>query len=379
MYYFKLFFIPILSLFFLLSCHKQLKENQTPPELQLAEKLKNSVNNLLTNDTASVYDNYVVLNLSQVANKLDRDSSYSIDLYAKFSINGVTLDMGTLSLNDNINILPNSNTLYEYHFTGNSLSTGKALFGSNLQVDVTEPTGQTNLPIAQQNSNILGPRTRTIFIVPKEIFPNTLSLPGTTVNRSSGFPLTWNPDPNNQYGKVQIDVYYYKGISDFNAPNMPPSIASLSYQVPDNGNFNLPSTDLSRFPQGAYIGISIARVWSVTSVNNVAYVAFVRAKTIPLLVIDNSPLTADFSYIFGETSICTALVSGGTAPYTYEWTRSSNQVTWSTVFSSGITAAVSGACPPRVPGVTVYVKLKVTDGTGNTKSIIKPVGYKCLR
>lgn len=364
--------------FLFTSCYKQIETNTIPKAIRVAEELQG--NKAVTNSTTNLYDNYVIINLSQLANQLNRDSSYNIDVFARFSNNDQNLNMGLLTINDNININPNSENLYEYHFTGSQLAIGKSLFGTSTQIDVAEPNNQ---PATLNGQNILRPRVRTVMVVPKEIIPTTISLPNSVVNKATSFPLSWAPDPNNQFGKVQIDVSYYRGISQANASGMPNMIAGLSYQVADNGNFSIPSSDLNRFPPGSYIEISITRVWSVTSVNNVAYVAYVCASTVPLLVINDgssSPLTIDFSYQFGETSICTATVSGGTGPYTYEWTKSLDQgATWGSIFSTSATAGVNGPCPLRGGTVLVYVKLKVTDNLGATQTIIKPVGYKCLR
>ncbi len=69
---------------------------------------------------------------------------------------------------------------------------------------------------------------------------------------------------------------------------MQDTISALSYTVSDNGTFVIPTSDLSRFPPGAYIGISLFRVWVDKTNSKLTYISFVEGETIPLLVIDTS-------------------------------------------------------------------------------------------
>ena len=64
------FLIPFIS-----SCHKIIDTNLTPPkEITVVESLRNSARSLVATPDTS-YANYVVLTFSQLANRLNRDSS----------------------------------------------------------------------------------------------------------------------------------------------------------------------------------------------------------------------------------------------------------------------------------------------------------------
>lgn len=71
--------------------------------------------------------------------------------------------------------------------------------------------------------------------------------------------MKWRPDPENVFGEIVLQVYYYAGLSTTRNPSMPTQITGLRYQLPDNGSFTIPASDLARFPEGAIVGISIGR------------------------------------------------------------------------------------------------------------------------
>jgi hypothetical protein len=236
-------------------------------------------------------DDYIAIVTSYTVGTLNRDSSYSIQAFAKISDNGVPINAGQLSIGSTV-INAGPDNLYKYTY---SLPTGKALFGSSVNVQIN--------PLSAPQQRLLGNK---IIVVPKEIFPSTMSLPKSNVDRTNNYNLNWAPDPNNQFQKVQIQVSYYKGISQYNAAGMPNSINDLVYTVTDNGSFVIPQADLARYPKGCYIGISISRAWLDNTSGNIAYVAITEAHTVPLLVIE--PETSSSITINGPESVCTSSV-----------------------------------------------------------------------
>ena len=239
-------------------------------------------------------DSYVVFKAQQVAHLPDRSNAYNIGVYAKFTSKGSIVNAGPLYIN-NRTIMPAANNLYEYKYQDSTLTQGKSLYGTSVTVNVP---GIDDAP----TSSPLSPR---VIIVPKELYPSTIALPKSRVDRSVNYPLTWNADANNQYGKVQITVMYYKGLSQYHTVNMPNSIANLYYTVTDNGSFTIPQTDLTRFPKGSFVDISIARISYIKSTNRVIYIGIVEAHTNPILVIDN--LSCDPSRnISGPNLLCTS-------------------------------------------------------------------------
>jgi hypothetical protein len=362
MKYIKLLLSLYITIVLFSSCQKTIDSNQLPKELAVLENLRNSARSA-TSTMDPIYNNYVVLRFSQVANTINRNTAYTIDAFANFS----NTDVGPVTINNNINMLAdvNNNNLYSHHF---SVADGISLFGTSIPLDASEPSGGSG-PAA---------RGRTVMIVPGQIFPMSINAPKTIVDRTVNFPITWAPDPNNQFGKVQIDVYYYSSLSKNEDVNMPNAVASLSYQVTDNGNYSIPAAALDRFPRGSYIGISVTRVWSITSANNVAYVSFVEGKTIPLLVVGYSPLTASilgFGTQLGQT--LTASVTGGVSPISYQWQKSTDNVNWSSVFSTQPSVVV-GPCLRN--GVNGYrLRLKATDSQGTISIANRSVTFMCYR
>lgn len=359
----------VFTAFLILSaCNKEDKKPSTPSDFVIPESLQKASRTFT--ESSNSYGNYVVIKCMQLANQTNRENSYDISAYAKFTTNGVLVNTGPITINNRI-IGVNPDTLYEYTYRDSTLTEGKSLMGNNINVFAISGEPPPNDSPTDRNK---------IMIVPKEIFPSSMPLPQSTVNRSLSFPLTWNPDPTNQFQKVNIEVSYYKGISQYHAANMPNSIPSLFYQVPDNGSFTIPQSDLSRFPQGAYISISISRAWIDNTAGNITYVSIVEAHTIPLLVTDNSVLSADFS-VDGSTVDgiirTTAIVNGGVTPYTYSWRKSTNGTTWGTPYSTSSSAITYGPCTGT--SGFVFIRLVATDALGATKTVDKKITYRCNR
>ncbi len=75
---------------------------------------------------------------------------------------------------------------------------------------------------------------------------------------SKDVQLTWNTDP--QYtGSVVIGLWYNGTLSN-RVDNTLPSETKLKYiEVPDNGSYTIPASELSDFPVGGYGTIYVAR------------------------------------------------------------------------------------------------------------------------
>jgi hypothetical protein len=273
-------FNPLLLLFlaitsFLSACRKPIQNTAFEEFKELTYSRSGT---LLSED--SLYDNFVAIVCSQVANKLDSVNGYDISLNARFSESGLPIDVGPIVVNGRT-LVANSDTLYRFSYNDSSLlAEGKALLGASIDVSVPsmENRGMSN----------------DIIVVPKEIYPTTFYYPRSTIDRAFSLPLIWAPDPTNQYQKVNIEISYYSGISKTANSNLPNSVSSLVYVVSDNGSFNVPQSDLERFPKGSYIGISISRASYLYSAGNVAYIAVVEGHSTPILVTDSrNPLFAN--------------------------------------------------------------------------------------
>ncbi len=255
--------------------------------------INNPQKKVLFNDvfkTTYEEDNYVAIISSFTINPTRRDSSYKIQAFGKITENDIPINAGPIQIG-NKTLYTDSNNLYSYDY---SLSDGKSLFGSTVNVSIQDSSsrGQT-----------LRRLTGKVIVVPKEIFPTSMALPGSTVDRTRDYQLNWAPDPNNQFQQVQIQISYYKGISQYNASGMPNAINDLVFNVPDNGNFTITQADLSRYPKGAYIGLSISRASLDNTSGNIAYVSIVEAHSVPLLVVEPSPLNITIS---GPDGLCSS-------------------------------------------------------------------------
>jgi hypothetical protein len=106
--------------------------------------------------------------------------------------------------------------------------------------------------------------------------------------------LTWQPDPNNMFGKVLIQVIYYSSLSQYSNKTNPREVAGLKYIVDDNGRFDIPAFDLARFPVSSYVSINISRAHTYTvyatrgsgaaARTRVEYISVITGHTSPLLV-----------------------------------------------------------------------------------------------
>jgi len=258
-----------IAIYTLSSCHKSFEKSIEKEQLK---NLSSRTMSLL--ETEDPDNNYVAIICSQTANLIDPTNSYDITAAAKFTSNGVTVNTGPVEINGRV-INADADNLYKYNYKeNNTLAEGKLLLGTSVTVlatgaDPNRPAGSATI------------------IVPQEIFPSTLYFPNATVDKAVALPVTWAPDPNNQYQKVSIEISYYKGISQAHQPGMPNSITSLAYEVADNGSFTIPQSDLENFPKGCYIGISIARAFYINSSGNIAYIGISEGHSVPILVTDS--------------------------------------------------------------------------------------------
>jgi len=302
-----------------------------------------------------------------------RKTSYKVDGFARFTDNeGNVINRGALKINNKI-INGGINNSYDFEYRDTEYNEGKNLYGKKIQIEI-----QGNKGIESVKTNIE---------TPQELFPPTVNnLPSSVIDRNSNYPLYWNPDPSNEFHKVQIQLTYYKGLSQHNISSMPNAIESAIYTVNDNGFFLIPKNDLQRFPEGAYIVLSIGRA-STSNTGNIEYLVIALAKTIPLLVVQDAPLNADFSLITNTTNPCsftaTSIVNGGKPPYYYIWSTFTGNDPTMTIIGYQNTVSGTGTCSAnysskvnRVPeDIFTYLHLKVTDANYNTVSISKQLKF----
>ena len=157
--------------------------------------------------------------------------------------------------------------LYEYKYDQNTQPRGKAAMGNFVDLQV-------------QGSNSVDSLRRKLYI-PKPIFLHNLYKSISTISNNKSYNLSWNPDPQNMFGKVYIEISYCPEISHHNNSGNPKSVKSLTYTVNDNGNYSIPAADLKRFPVSSYISISISRAsdnsWP-TDKSRIEYLAILTAS-----------------------------------------------------------------------------------------------------
>lgn len=194
----------------------------------------------------SFFDNCLILNASQIVNPLDTINSYKIGLTARFGENGTNLNAGQISVNGT-NISINSSGIYDFEFADSNFTSGKSLIGNSIN-------------ISNSGTNEVEARNITVY-VPTTMYSYSggLYFPSGSISRTTSIPLKWRPDPGNVFGEVVLQVYYYASLSKTRDANMPRQIVGLRYQIPDNGLFTIPASDLARFPVGSIVGVSIGR------------------------------------------------------------------------------------------------------------------------
>jgi hypothetical protein len=192
---------------------------------------------------SAVY-NYVLINASQVLSKSDSEELH-VGVSAAFidSNNNKITFVRALSVNDQI-IQPGQDSLYNYNYGSDQTSKSSQLFGTKILVTI--------------NGTDAADTVSSSVYLPKQLSPTLDNYPDT-VSMSRGLALKWSPDPDNTWGNVLIQLFYYSALSRKADSTMPDKISTVNITVPDNGRFYLSYSYLNIFPENAYIGITIAR------------------------------------------------------------------------------------------------------------------------
>ena len=192
---------------------------------------------------SAVY-NYVLINASQVLSKSDSEELH-VGVSAAFidSNNNQITFVRALSVNDQI-IQPGQDSMYNYNYGSDQISKSSQLFGTKVLVTI-HGTDETDT-------------VSSSVYLPKQLSPSLEDYPDT-VSMSRGLSLQWSPDPDNTWGNVVIQLFYYSALSRKADSTMPDKISTVNITVPDNGRYYLSYSNLSAFPENAYIGITIAR------------------------------------------------------------------------------------------------------------------------
>jgi len=221
----------LLSAGCLISCHKE------------ASSPANNWTWFGTNNSA-VY-NYVLINANQVVSSTDTDE-FHIGVSAAFidSSNHQVTVVHALSVNNQI-IQPGLDSTYSFNYGSfGSMESGYQLFGTQVMVTI-RGMGEGDTV------------SRSIYL-PKRL-NNLISNYPDTVSLNRGLQLNWSPDPENTWGNVIIQLFYYNTLSRKSDSTLPEKISTVNLTVQDNGNYFLSQNDLRVFPGHAFIGITIAR------------------------------------------------------------------------------------------------------------------------
>ena len=228
--------------------------------------------------TNPVVYNYVLINANQVVNKVD-SNEFHIGVAAAFldSSNNKLIGVDNLLVN-NKPISRNVDSTYSFDYAQEaSLNEGLALYGTNVPITIHGVSDEDTV-------------TTTVYL-PKKIVQSLTDFPDS-VGVSKSLTLKWVTDPNNRWGNVIIQVYYYEGLSHKSDSTLPAHINTLNFTVPDDGSYTIAATDLQVFPAKAYIGISIARGTQNESVlpiskKRIFYFSSSSASTPPVYVKSN--------------------------------------------------------------------------------------------
>jgi len=192
---------------------------------------------------SAVY-NYVLINASQVLSKTDSEELH-VGVSAAFidSNNNKITFVRALSVNDQI-IQPGQDSTYNYNYGSDQIGKSSQLFG-------------TRVLVAIHGIDEADTVSSSVYL-PKELSPSLEDYPDT-ISINHGLSLQWSPDPDNTWGNVVIQLFYYSALSRKADSTMPDQIATVNITVPDNGKYYLSHSELNVFPKNAYIGITIAR------------------------------------------------------------------------------------------------------------------------
>ncbi|HTS45148.1 MAG TPA: hypothetical protein VMH01_12180 [Puia sp.] len=219
--------------------------------------------------------NYVLINANQVTNLSDTNE-FHIDISAAFVDSNNNRITGVDNLSVNKQVIDRSvDSTYSFDYAQSGyLNEGLALFGTNVIITIK---GSSDADTASQ----------TVYL-PKRIVQAITDFPNA-VNTTKDLTLKWIPDPNNTWGRVIIQIYYYGNLSQRTDSTLPSQLKTVNYTVADNGIYTIPSHDLQGFPDKSYISIAIARgtqteVVLPVSRKRVFYFSNSSASTPPLMV-----------------------------------------------------------------------------------------------
>ncbi|RYY54827.1 MAG: hypothetical protein EOO09_12920 [Chitinophagaceae bacterium] len=244
------------------SCNKEGIDFHADPLITQSSLLANT----------AIAENYVMIFVSQTLNIFNHDSSFRIQASAHFRKHGRPADTGPIIVDGRLITADSTNDYFYDYIQSNTISEGRSLPGRDIRVIATGPA-----------ANQTGATTATVP-VPKEFYPTTANYPRSFVNRGDPLKLYWTADPKNKSKKISIDIEYYRGLSQGYISTLPDNIQPLSLKVEDNGSFTIPMADLKRFPKGSYVGITFTRVNYVNTAGGYGLLAYVEARTVPLLV-----------------------------------------------------------------------------------------------
>jgi hypothetical protein len=230
---------------------------------------------LIKSENTLMPSKYVFFQFNQFPDNIDTSTLLSIHVFGEFTndTTGSIINAGNIIINNSQIITSSPDNHYKYTYDQITLPLGKASMGNFIDLQVT-------------GSNCVDSLRKKLYI-PKPIFIHNLYKSISIISNNNSYNLSWNPDSQNMFGKVLIQVSYNSQLSLYNNRGNPTSVQDLSYIVSDNGSFVIPAADLKRFPVSSYISISISRAsdntWP-TDRSQIEYIAVSRASTAPVLV-----------------------------------------------------------------------------------------------
>jgi hypothetical protein len=202
----------------------------------------------------SFYDNFVELSQIQYTDN-GLDTVLGVSVGAGFT-NPVTHEgvrMASVEINHR-SITPNFDRLFDFNYTDSpsTLSEGLALAGTLVHVKVT---GVSLADTAAQDVYMPATLARQTGV-----FPVTNANGG--IDAKKPLVLNWTPDPNTSAQLITtIELFE---IEDAN--QRIGTIGTKTYTVPDKGTFTIPPADLSVYPDGSVIELSLIRYHNQTAV-----------------------------------------------------------------------------------------------------------------
>jgi len=237
-----IYILPILLVLAFLSCNKM------PPKQDISTNARSVLQTLGLGDTPTVY-NAVVLSINQKLTP--NDSGYQVSASGVFidSATGHASNVTGLSINSRA-LARGSDSTYSFSYSDSNTtiqSEGMALAGTTVKVKVTGVSA--------------GDTVTTSVYMPKTITRYSSDLTKIFLNVLNDQPVTWTPDPSNPNGQVNIQLKYSAKLSQYLSGDntLPATDNTLSYTVPDNGSYTIPSSALQVFKNNSYVWLSLGR------------------------------------------------------------------------------------------------------------------------